>query len=368
MNPIASLFEAASDFPLLQPPPVEVAPRHRRKLWELPEGWHCQLLGTCLSVADMQRVAKRAGFDQSGMLDYTLHSLLVSHCRGRSEVSEALQRFLDERYALSVRQFAKAKGGAAVLDRWRKALAEGDVAGSLWAAWTHPDMDDYDGTVIYGELHMLAHQHGVLGYVEQKRLLKLERHNAKLRDEAAQLRQKLVVVQQEYKRCVIELESCLGESERQAAQFKRDEMALTMASKTEAMNRTLRERNEALGQRLATLEQRNAEQANHIAELENELAQSREAPGCGTSPQVMGSTAIENVPGCTANYLTHAHLAGRRVLCIGGRAGLVDQYRRLVETCGGSFIHHDGGLEMLSEESGAVQCAGMLGREGGMSS
>jgi hypothetical protein len=33
------------------------------------------------------------------------------------------------------------------------------------------------------------------------------------------------------------------------------------------------------------------------------------------------------------------------VLCIGGRTNLLDGYRRLVETQGGRFTHHDGGLE-----------------------
>ena len=38
-------------------------------------------------------------------------------------------------------------------------------------------------------------------------------------------------------------------------------------------------------------------------------------------------------------------LEGRSVLCVGGRPGLVETYRRLVERLGGRFAHHDGGLE-----------------------
>jgi hypothetical protein len=38
-------------------------------------------------------------------------------------------------------------------------------------------------------------------------------------------------------------------------------------------------------------------------------------------------------------------LAGRRVLCVGGRTASVEQYRALVERWQGGFVHHDGGLE-----------------------
>jgi len=51
-------------------------------------------------------------------------------------------------------------------------------------------------------------------------------------------------------------------------------------------------------------------------------------------------------------------LAGRCVLCIGGRTGLVDGYRRLVETQGGRFLHHDGGQEeSLHRIDGAIATA-----------
>ena len=40
-----------------------------------------------------------------------------------------------------------------------------------------------------------------------------------------------------------------------------------------------------------------------------------------------------------------APLAGRTVLCVGGRTGLIDQYRRMVEASGARFTHHGGGQE-----------------------
>ena len=33
------------------------------------------------------------------------------------------------------------------------------------------------------------------------------------------------------------------------------------------------------------------------------------------------------------------------MLYVGGRTGLIEQYRHAVERCGGTLLHHDGGLE-----------------------
>ncbi len=349
MKPIARMFEDAfgpPDLPAL--PEAPLLARHRRKLWELPCAWHCPLVGTCLTVSDLRQLAKRAGLDEPGMHDYTLHSLAVDHCGGRSEIAELLQRFLDQRYALSIRQFAKAKGGEAVLALWRQGLAERNVAGSLWAAWTHADIHDYEGAVIYGELHMLSHQLGAQERAEQKRLPVLEQENARLREEVAALRQKQTAAQCERERSVVMLEERLAESERQAAQFKRDESGLAAASKTEALNNALRERNETLSQRLTVLERRNAGYAGRITELVSELAHLRNAqrrPGAEIEAAVVSDAAGADTTGNLAERSPNIHLAGRRVVCIGGRTNLIDQYRRLVEASGGRFIHHDGGQE-----------------------
>ena len=40
----------------------------RRKLWELPHAYHCALIGTCLPVPDMRRLAPHSGYDVSKMM------------------------------------------------------------------------------------------------------------------------------------------------------------------------------------------------------------------------------------------------------------------------------------------------------------
>jgi hypothetical protein len=95
------------------------------------------------------------------MSDYTLHTVVVGSCDNHGEVAKAVQRFLERRYAAALARFAKARGEAAVLALWREALIAGkDIAGALWAAWSHPDLSEEAGKEMYGDIHMLSHQVG----------------------------------------------------------------------------------------------------------------------------------------------------------------------------------------------------------------
>jgi hypothetical protein len=54
-------------------------------------------------------------------------------------------------------------------------------------------------------------------------------------------------------------------------------------------------------------------------------------------------------------------LAGKCVLCVGGRSSAVTSYRDVVEQSGGRFLHHDGGLEeSLHRIDGALAAADVV--------
>ena len=54
-------------------------------------------------------------------------------------------------------------------------------------------------------------------------------------------------------------------------------------------------------------------------------------------------------------------MAGKCVLCVGGRTGAIDAYRQRVEHYGGHFIHHDGGVEeSLHRIDGALSGADLV--------
>lgn len=347
---LVQLINAAfADRPPEQLPAMQK--RGRRKLWQLSHSWHCPLVGTCLAVAELRKLARRVGIDEGEMSDYTLHATVVGSCDTRSEIAEAIQRHLDKRHAAVLTRYAAAKDSAAVLKLWREALAAGnDVAGALWAAWTHADLDDDAGKVIYGDIHMLSHQAGASVRGDLRRLTSLEQDNARLRDEAEALRHGIRVVQRDTARQLAELERRLADAEARSALLQRRELELTVAREAARDYVTVRDRAAALAARAERLEERNAHNARRAEDFAAQLNETQDALAAAEAALELalgidGCNGVAGTSGCGSTCPAEAQLAGRCVLCIGGRTGLVEGYRRMVETRGGRFVHHDGGQE-----------------------
>jgi len=362
-TPLTQLFQAAfGDAPQRQPQP-RAAGRRRKKIWEMPARWHCPLIGTCLPVAEMRRLAARAGFDAQEMSDYTLHTTVVGSCDARSEIAELIQRFFEKHHAAAVQRFARAKGEAAVLALWREALQAGqDVAGALWATWSHPDLGDEGGREIFADIHMLSHQTGAAVRADLRLLEHLKHENTRLRDEAQSLRHGLSAREREWDRERAMLERRLRDLEARAALLSQRDLELAEARRQARDYPALHGRAEAMVLRIETLEERNAANARRanasetaLAETSAELAAAEAALELALG--IGGCDGIAGPEGCGRTCPAEAQLAGRCVLCIGGRTNLVDGYRRLVEAHGGRFLHHDGGQEESLHRIDAVVSA-----------
>lgn len=349
---LTQLFQSA--FGDSETPLPTVTGRRRKKLWEIPHRSHCPLVGTCLPVTEMRKIAARAGFDERKMSDYTLHTTFVGSCDSRTEVAEQIQRYFDKRYAATVQRFNRMRGEAAVLDLWQKALDAGnDIAGALWAAWSHADMSEEGSRILYGDLHMLSHQTGAEVRADLRKLEQLKQENHHLRNEAAAFKMGLAVAQREKDKAIADLQRRLAEAEQRAAQLTHRELELAQARKAARDYDSLFGRAEAMTQRIETLEERNARNARRAHELglrlndvQAELAAAEAALEMSLGiDDVATCPGISDQDGCGRTCAAAAALAGRCVLCIGGKTSLVDGYRRLVETQGGRFLHHDGGQE-----------------------
>lgn len=333
--------------PLLATP----SSRRRRKLWELSSRTHCPLIGTCLPVAEMRKLALRVGLDERAMSDYSLHTAVVSSCDTRSELAEQVQRYFDKRYAVMVQRFGKARGVAAVMRLWHEVLQAGnDIAGALWAAWSHADLDDEASQPLYGDIHMLSHQVGASARADLRQLEQLKLSNGQLRNEAAALRLGLTVLQRDKERDSAQLSNRLRDAEQRASLLGQRELELTEARRAARNHAAVVERATAMTQRIELLEDRNAANARHARQLAGELNQVQEALVAAEAAleMALGVGACDDVSGsagCGRSCPAEAALAGRCVLCIGGKTNLINGYRRLVETQGGRFLHHDGGQE-----------------------
>lgn len=333
-----------------RPPPRPSTARRRMKLWELPSRWHCPLIGTCLTPQDMRRLARQVGVDSSGMSEYELHTLVVSNCAERNDLSERAQRLLDERFSADIQRFSKARDDAAILALWRTAYDSGETAGALWAAWSHAAMSEDTGKAIYGDIHMLSHQVGAGIRTNLRQLNSLRQENARLRGELDALRNDAIKTRCDKDRLLEETQRHLIDAERRAALLGVHELELTEARKAARNYATVFERATLLTHRVEVIEERNAANARRAAQLAQELNETQDnltaaeaalelALGIGSCEGVSGSS------GCGRACPVETQFAGRCVLCIGGRANLVNGYRRLVETQGGRFLHHDGGIE-----------------------
>jgi len=328
MKPIARLLKETFGSTDLAPPPAALPARRRRKLWQLSPRWHSALIGACLPIADLRRLAKRTGLDEADLTDYEIQALVGNQCTSATEIAGLIQHYLDEHYALALRQFAKARGAKAVRELWRKAVAARSIGDALWAASTHADLGDDDGNSMSDELAMLAYQLAAHATTGQKRLSELELENVRLRDDATTLRHDLAEARRERERCAAMLAERIAAAAGLAAQRQQDEITVTAAQQTATLNA-------ALTQRLAALEEQNRSHKKRIAELEAEPTRDSAASHAGMNAD---RSAVREQP-------AGACLSGRRVLCIGGRTALIDHYRRLVEASGGRFFHHDGGRE-----------------------
>jgi len=346
----ATIAETLIDrFPLRYdavPPLARVATR-RRKLWEIALRYHCPIVGTCLNVEELRKLARRVGLEGcDSESDYTLHSTAVGLARERNELSELMQKLLERKFAAVIRCSARAKSGDELLSWWREALARGEAAGALWAVMSHGRATEGIAHLVYEDIHMLSHQVGAASHADLSELSRLRRVEA-------ELVLKLDRQQERHAVRLAEKEEDLRDLSRRIASVPETERHLRTADADAAWQENgsgddraplriaeLEQRLETETQRAAEAEKRCTELAALAADLQDECAAAEEALTRTMTPPACHDCA-ESLEGRCAS----GDFSGRCILCVGGRTGMADQYRTLVEHCNGRFVHHDGGVE-----------------------
>lgn len=331
--------------PLVVPPKlpeIRETGSRRRRLWDLPIKCHCPLIGVCLPLADLRRLIGKVLKGEPVADDFELHVGVVNECATRNRASEALQRDLDRRYALEVRSFAALKTTDALQARWQQALRSADVAGALWAAWTHPRCDEVLEQRICADIHMLQHQVGAGERADRQALRALREENVVLGRELAEVQARTTML------LSARAEEC-DQLRRQVAQARadaagKDALVASLQGRLESLRDNARSSasRDALARRAreALMSQRALSARLQEVEALLERTQAR----MEAAESALAQTLVADHEDATA-LNEPVQLSARAVLCIGGRSGIVNVYRGLIERLGGRFIHHDGGLE-----------------------
>ena len=325
-------------------------PARRPKLWDLEERLHCPVIGTCLSLDEITRIARRLGYTGHIGDPYRLHVEAVSLSCSKNEAAEAMQKLLERKFSLDVARFNRLKRDAEVLAQWRAHLERGEVAGPMWAALSHKLASAETRRVVYADVHMLSHQVGAGQAADLRRLEWLQREHAVLQAEHAGLKaaSRLARAAEEARaarlaRLEQERDAALEQAERLArrVEFLESGQAMVALGRRLLLTEAQAGRARELEMRFKAVQEKNgvlrAEKVRLTRELD-EAASERDA--------LERLWLEDNARSCAGDCAQcEQRLRGRCVLCVGGRTPLLPQYRQLAERLGVRLIHHDGGRE-----------------------
>lgn len=311
----------------------------RRRLWELDAKCHCPVIGVCLSMDALRKLAARH-FRERELDDYALHVGSVAQCATRSALADLLQGALERRHTLAVQRMRRARTADEVYRQWRGAVDAGSVGGALWAALTHPACDAGLEERLCREIHMLQHQAGAQERCDRAAFAALQAEHALLVRELGRTQERVTALVADKSREILDLQ----------AQLMRARAQLVARDSTIAYLRADLEQLRAEMPELDTrerLQARNAEMARllclrdgRIAELQRQV---RDA--CARSRADAAAAPVAPV----SDEGPAPRLDNRTILCVGGRDGSVKHYRDIVEEGGGRFAHHDGGADQRAD-------------------
>ncbi|WP_158810172.1 DUF2325 domain-containing protein [Beijerinckia sp. L45] len=326
-------------------PAVTVDPKSERriKIWDIAPMFHCSIVGTCLTAAELRQFFVRMREpDAKTASDHALHSRGVRAAGQHDLGGKQLHKTIDGRHEIVIKRFAKAGTPAEIRTLWQQAFEQGAIPGAYWAVLTHPASDRALREDVFGEVHMLSHLVGSANRVDIARLTRLERDLGEQVERAARQETRLQAATQDRSELLRRIATLEAERLQYAAQdCAKNKAAGDPTEATSLLQRLDAEkaRAVALAERLQHVEKqlRVAEQRTVIISTQNERFRDEIA-------------ALESVfqhEGCETGGPdpVSLDLQGLTLLYVGGRPKLVDQLKTITARHGGALLAHDGGIE-----------------------
>jgi hypothetical protein len=176
MHGAGRMASAVSALAVKQTPPKGGS--RRRRLWELSDHAHCPVVGACLPMSFVRKlVVKVYGQARQDLDDYDCHCTAVTESKRRTPLAELIQRELDQRCSLAIREAAHIKCEDDLVRWWRSKVEGPELAHAFWVTLTHPLCGNSVEYKVLGHVHMLQHQVGTLHRVERAQFDALLREN-----------------------------------------------------------------------------------------------------------------------------------------------------------------------------------------------
>jgi hypothetical protein len=336
-------------------------PSRRRKIWEIQGMYHCSIVGTCLTLQALRKLARKIGIPlDKSTTDIEVHQIFVKLAGDRGNRGKLLNKNLDKRYKTAIDHFSKASTAAELNVLWCEALEEGNIPGPYWALMSHPCVDSEMISRAFGDIHMLSHLVGASNRADIRQIRRLEQQLSEMQDrlDEASSKARSVILEsgQQVAELQVRLKDALRENKELEALRERlgkledgeelrllqvqleDQASIIDAAEIERKDAATREKK--LEEEIIELARQNnslQKQTRHMKEgmqiLEELLTEALLNP----FPENCDDRGTDRCPGPS--------LCGRRILYVGGRKNLVDRYRQIIERQGGEFIYHDGGIE-----------------------
>ena len=364
LPPIPTNFRAATALPplikldrrtdvLLRTPALcDVAspqtPR-RSRIWELAETLHCSIIGTCLSNAELRHALARLGVNGiEAADDHELHVVGVMLAGRRDAGAKLLQRALDRRHAIAIKQYARARDEDALRQLWDASMRSGDIPGAYWALLSHAAATEAIVKKAFQDVHMLSHLVGAANRADIRRLRQLE-------EEKGALTEKLHRQQQQLRDGFTSRDETIRQLNKLLADHHSDgEPAANPADcrEEDGARRVIVDLNRKLGQettRRERLEQRLNAMSDGLRTLEASFqAVQGERDALRREIESLEDHIAGLLQPATGDGEAALDLSTRTILYVGGRPNQIPQLKALVERTGARFLHHDGGIEHSS--------------------
>lgn len=320
-------------------------PRRRTRLWELNGTFHCSIIGTCLSTADLRQVLKKLELPEARSLsDHDLHKYGVTLAGQREGSGKFLQKALDRKHQLFVARFDRAKSESELAGFWEETCRNGDIPGGYWAVLTHPLASDALKKRVFGEVHMLSHLVGAANRADIRRLAQLEEETnalkAKIERQEAKLRDAIVARDakiSELTHLLTQVTAGPSETAPGGAPQERDVTALIDGLKDQLGLEAQRRRKAA--ERLALAQER------VIAERKQRQAAEQRETALRHELELVEGALNGNTPDTAADNRVSALLHGASVLYVGGHPGHASSLRDIVQRFSAELLYHDGGID-----------------------